>query len=377
MKTARRTWLEGWDGPPGDETDIRRVVLAYAILAPNPHNKQPWTIELTGARSFDLYVDRSRLLRESDPYFRLIHIGQGTFLENLALAARHHGYRADITYFPRGSYANEVVEDKPVASILLVENPTLERDPLFDHISSRCSNGRKYQDQRLSLRQFQGLQGAVVGEGLTLTVADAAPLRDRLADVLTRAMQIDTADDARVAETLAMFRVNDDELAERRDGFAIAQSGTNGPMKWLAETFFLSRARLAKGSVFADTAIQMARDQAHSAAAFGWIVSERNERLDQVLAGRAYERVNLTATALGIAMHPMSQVLQEYPDMASLQREFLELLRIPEGRTVQMLFRMGNAAPVLHTARRQLRDLIRSSTLATEWRPNRQHHKEP
>ena len=29
-----------------DEKDIRFIVLSYAILAPNPHNKQPWLIEL-------------------------------------------------------------------------------------------------------------------------------------------------------------------------------------------------------------------------------------------------------------------------------------------------------------------------------------------
>ena len=46
---------------------------------------------------------------------------------------------------------------------------------------------------------------------------------------------------------------------------------------------------------------------------------------------RAYERLNLTATALGVAMHPMSQVLQEYSDNFDLQKRFLDYLDIPEG----------------------------------------------
>ena len=59
-------------------------------------------------------------------------------------------------------------------------------------------------------------------------------------------------------------------------------------------------------------------------------------------------------------MHPMSQVLAEYPDMAELQREFLRFLEIPEGHTVQMLFRLGHAEPATHSPRRAVGDLIRS-----------------
>ncbi len=43
-----KIWLEGWNGPMADETDIRWIVLSYAILAANPHNTQPWIVDLTG-----------------------------------------------------------------------------------------------------------------------------------------------------------------------------------------------------------------------------------------------------------------------------------------------------------------------------------------
>jgi len=117
------TGLEAWDGPMPGETDIRRIVLSYAILAPNPQNKQPWVVDLSGPKSFDLYVDQTRLLPKTDPPFRQTHIGQGTFLENADLAARKHGFRMDVRYFPQGIYGNTVMEDKPVASVTLVEDP--------------------------------------------------------------------------------------------------------------------------------------------------------------------------------------------------------------------------------------------------------------
>lgn len=65
-----------------------------------------------------------------------------------------------------------------------------------------------------------------------------------------------------------------------------------------------------------------------SAAAFGWLVTTNNSRYDQIMIGSLYNRINLTASSLGVAMHPMSQVLQEYADMASLQSEFKRYLQV-------------------------------------------------
>ena len=354
------TGLEAWNGPKPGETDIRRIVLSYAILAPNPHNKQPWIVDLTGPESFDLYVDRTRLLPETDPPFRQVHIGQGTFLENAGLAARKHGYRMDVAYFPKGLYANTAMEKKPVASVMLVKDPAVAVDPLFRQITKRQSNKRAYEDTPLSADQLDGLARSFDHPGISLNLTDEAGKRRKLAAILRSAMEIETSDKARDAETIAMFRFNDEERAQFRDGFGVAQAGMDGFEKIIAETFFLSREKTeADSSEFGAQAVQITTDQANSAAAFGWITTPANSRLDQVLTGRAYERVNLKATELDVAMHPMSQVLQEYADMSDLQREFLTYLGIPEGHTVQMLFRLGHADPVTHSARRHISDLIR------------------
>lgn len=354
------TGLEAWNGPLPSETNIRRIVLSYAILAPNPHNKQPWIVDLTGPESFDLYVDQTRLLPETDPPFRQVHIGHGTFLENADLAARKHGYRMDVAYFPKGLYANTAMEEKPVASVTLVKDPAVAVDPLFRQITKRQSNKRDYEDTPLSADQLDGLARSFDHPGMSLNLTDEAGKRRKLAAILRSAMEIETSDKARDAETIAMFRFNDEERARFRDGFGVAQAGMGGLKKFIAETFFLSREKTeADSSEFGAQAVQITMDQANSAAAFGWITTPANSRLDQVLTGRAYERVNLKATELDVAMHPMSQVLQEYADMSDLQREFLTYLGIPEGHTVQMLFRLGHADPVTHSARRHISDLIR------------------
>ncbi len=356
--------LEGWQKPPLGQKDIRIVVLSYAILASNPHNKQPWLIDLHSHDQFDLYVDQDRLLPETDPPFRQVHIGQGTFLENLSLAARAYGYRAKIEYFPKGMYSNATIEKKPVATITLAKQNNISSDPLFDDILTRQSNKRVYEETPLTDQQVNVLLTSYETDDYEFHITQDPALRKKIADLLGKAMEVETLDDERHIETAKMFRLNSEEIEKYRDGFSLAQLGMTGIKGWVAENFFLG-SRQEEEDPNSDAAIatkkitiEKTSEQAKSAAAFGWIVSKSNTRLDQVKIGRAYQRVNLMATRLGLGQHPMSQILQEYDDMADLQKEFLQTIDVPETKTVQMLFRFGSASVVPHSPRRKINDML-------------------
>jgi hypothetical protein len=86
-----------------------------------------------------------------------------------------------------------------------------------------------------------------------------------------------------------------------------------------------------------------------------WMVTEGNDRATQVDAGRAYARVQLAATAHGVAMQPLQQALQEYPEQAGPHAEIRRLLDAPQpAQTVQMWARVGYAPPVGPAPRRGL-----------------------
>jgi hypothetical protein len=90
------------------------------------------------------------------------------------------------------------------------------------------------------------------------------------------------------------------------------------------------------------------------------MVTEANDRVTQVNAGRAYARVQLAATAQGLAMQPLSQALQEYPEQQKTYAEIHALAgaTLP-GQTVQMWARVGYAEAVTAAPRRALEDFIR------------------
>ena len=76
-----------------------------------------------------------------------------------------------------------------------------------------------------------------------------------------------------------------------------------------------------------------------------------NSRSHQLAAGRSYVRLNLLATQLGLGLHPVSQALQEYPEMAALFAEARRLCRVGPDETLQMLARVGYAGSVPPTPR--------------------------
>ena len=346
--------------PEENNGDIKLKLISYAMLGPNSHNIQPWLVKITGDSSFELFVDQTRLLPYTDPPARQIHISQGTFLETLKIAASAFGYRVQIDYFPQGEYANDTIEKKPVAAIQLISDLGVKTDPLFQWLTVRQSNKRSYEDLEVPESALASIRRELQLPG-TKTLTGASPaLRTRLAPILGKGMAIETTDRARNKETADLFRFSETEAVKYRDGFTVANNGTTGFMRIIAENFFLGTRKeaYAVDSAFAKEGIKLTYKQAETATAFGWIVSESNSRLDQVKAGHIYARINLLTSELGIAQHPMSQVLQEYADMQVLQREFLQLLKVPKGSTVQMLFRLGYASANPQTKRRRVTDVL-------------------
>ena len=349
----------GWDGPSVSESDIRLKVIAYAILCPNPHNKQPWLLKLTSQLSLELYVDPTRLLPETDPFARQIHISQGCFLETLSIAASGLGYQAKIEYFPQGEYSNVVIENRPIARVLLIKNTSIKQDPLFKYIFNRQSNKREYDNSRLLSAQKYELQAIFMSNRTTLTFHESESAVLYLREQLIEAMIIESNNKARDLETIKMFRFNDQEVDKYRDGFGLEHQGVSGIKRWMIESLFLDRDKTEKDPTdFGKQSVKITRSICESSSSFAWLITEGNSRLQQVHVGRDYCRLNLTTTAMGLAQHPMSQILQEYQDMLPLQKKFNQHFNIASGQTVQMLVRLGRARKTVHTPRRMVSNLL-------------------
>jgi len=88
------------------------------------------------------------------------------------------------------------------------------------------------------------------------------------------------------------------------------------------------------------------RKAVESAMGYFWITTPDDSRLSQLEAGRLYVRAGLKVAEQGLAMQPLSQALQEYPEMDGHYSDMHKLLGVGFPNRVQMLARLGYAAQV-------------------------------
>ncbi|HAH09903.1 MAG TPA: twin-arginine translocation pathway signal protein [Alphaproteobacteria bacterium] len=344
-----------WTGPDGSITDPREKCLAFALLAPNPHNKQPWIADLRQADAITLSVDRTRLLPHTDPPSRQITIGCGAFLELLRMAAAAQGFRAGITYFPDGPWADGQVGDAPLARIVLSKDESISPDPLFVHVLQRQTNRGAYSEVPLSADQAGKIGAAINEPGVEFGWTAEASRLVSLRALAKRGWDIEVNTDRAFRESVDVFRITGPEILKHRDGISL-----HGPFIWWVSTLgFFSREtafdEFGRGQARAQIDPQLA-----GTASFAWLITQNNDRLTQLAAGRAYVRGALMAAGLGLTQGPLSQVLQEFVEMAEPYQEIKTLLNVPPASTVQMFYRIGTAARATLAPRRALSDLLRT-----------------
>jgi hypothetical protein len=317
--------------------------LSYAAAAPSPLNTQPWRVSLPSSLRAEIFIEPPRLLPKLDPRSHQAIISIGAFIENFDLASRQIGFIPDITYFPSGWPEPRLDFKDPVARLDLTWNENLLEDPLFGQISSRRSDRRTYKKTEISPDRFGILTSSFDAEPapISLGYTTHGSLKDEIAGYLVKAMEIELSDHARFRETMAWMRSPAESSERRATGLTFSQLGMSSISGWYARLMVRLRNRSGKDEILKRTLISLTRKQAHSAAAFGWITTKENHRIGQVRAGRAYERVHLSATSIGLSLQPMTQIIRDYEDMKDLRKNFHGILGIPETHTIQMFFRLG------------------------------------
>lgn len=354
--------ISDWRGPGDSVGDVRRWILSYALLAPHSHNLQSWIVDLGQAGEIVLYCDPARLLPQTDPYSRQIMMSHGTFLELLDLAARERGLRADMVLFPEGAFGPESIDGRAVARIRLVEDSSVQRDPLFTQILLRHTNRSAYEPARpVPAAAWQAMADAVKPHPIRFGFVgtERADVLQQHRAIAADAWRIELTTPRTIMESFKVLRVGAAEIAQHRDGLSLLDP----TVVWLDRLGLFDRTRPPAPDDYATTSqIKEFGEKLASTPGFLWMVTDGNDRVTQVLAGRAYARVQLAATAHGVAMQPLQQALQEYPEQAGPYAAIRRLLGASEPtQTVQMWARAGFAPPVEPAPRRGLDALVRKA----------------
>ncbi|MEM8740975.1 MAG: twin-arginine translocation pathway signal protein [Pseudomonadota bacterium] len=332
----------------GTYTEKRRRALSWAILAPNPHNQQPWIVDLPGEDDIAVSLDTSRLLPATDPLNRQITIGLGCFLELMVQAAAQDGHSCEIVLFPQGEAA-ALAGAAPVFTARM--GPGGTPDPLFAHALQRRSTKEPFDMSRpVTAAEVSGLTEALSAGALSGVRADGTADPAQVASLRAlgwEAFQIEMNTPSTYLESVDVMRLGKAEINANPDGIDLG-----GPfLESLMLAGLLTHENLRDiGGQSWQSGVDMYAPIFENTPAFIWLATPGNSRPDQIAAGRDWLRLNLATTAAGMALHPVSQALQEYPEMAAPYAQAHALLAQP-GETVQMLGRLGYAEPVSKTPR--------------------------
>ncbi len=270
---------------PKDRPHQFEHLIKFAILAPSTHNTQPWRFAIRD-EGVDVFCDQSRWLRSIDPDKRELMISVGCAVEALALAAEYSGFVVEVNPFPD----NQVPD--LVARIDLAnggKTSALSRQ-LFPYLSSRRTNRGLYRSTELLPKILDALARAVNDEEIVLKLSQTEAHKQALEALMVRADAV---------------RFGDPEY--RRELAYWMREGAYDESWFLAKLHQLGSELINQGS-------QEGRQdgqRVEASANFGVLASLGDSPAIRLRIGRAFMRLCLAATAQGLAVQPMNQVLED------------------------------------------------------------------
>jgi hypothetical protein len=335
--------LAPWQGLDAPEPDVRLDAFRHAILAPNPHNRQPWVIELVGDSEAVIRCDLDKRLPETDPFDRQITIGFGCFLELARIAACQRGHRIVVEAFPQGApELPQRLDHRPIARLGFVRDPDVRTDALYAAIRIRRSSKVPFDATRVVTTQTTDAVRAAAGDsrlGFTTEPDAVKSLRSLTWD----AWMVEARTSRTFKESVDLMRIGKAEIEANPDGIALR----GAMIEALAMVGQLSRASmLDPASAGFKAGVDKYRPIMDTASSYAWLTTAGNTRRDHLEAGQRYVRFNLAANAAGLAVHPVSQALQEFAEMADVHARMRKTLGVDAADTLQMLARIGYAESI-------------------------------
>jgi len=318
------------------------AVVAAATRAPSVLNTQPWSFRATGGETdqfdvIELWADSSRKLTEMDPSGREMLISCGAALFNLTLALAALGRSHTCEFFP-----DENLPDELAKVVLRGSHRTSEEeDTLFAALSARRTSRQPFHGDDVPSSIIASLRHAAQREGTRL----------------------DEPKDSQETNVAALLHEAD--VAQRNDESLVAEAqtwvGEESPHDAGIPVNRLGPRPKGLSDPVRDLSLGASNPDRGSAAfphpgKLLVLLTHSDTPMDQLQAGRALQRVWLTATAEGVsvALHTSPT---EVPELRPLLRDPDSGIGVP-----QIVLRLGYGPSPAPTPRRAVVDVLATTT---------------
>lgn len=287
-----------------DEESAR--ILWYASLAPSGHNSQPWFVKVAGKGEWIIGGDPKRRLPAVDPDNRELLLSIGAFAENLSIAASAVGYGA----------VKEVIGKIP-------------QDEEVLRVSLKKATPGKYPLERLTLRRTvkNGLLPREIEkedvkvlsephEGKLFYYPRGTDHARCIQEATVESYRVQTYMDEAQRELAEWIRFSNEGARKHRDGLTTEGMEITGFSGWFLRQFMDQGDVM--GERFRKQGVDIATKWAAEGAGWMIITSSGSSVADLIDTGRRFEQTALLARERNIAIHPMTQVLEEEKGLSEI-----------------------------------------------------------
>lgn len=299
-------------------------ILGYASLAPSSHNTQPWRVKIISDSEFVIQSDSTRRLPKVDPDNRELLLSIGAFWENLDQAALAFGFEAQTEVLATN------LKDMDVLKVQLVKYSPHE-DNKRELMETRATNRKPYEKKDLHPSHLKELK-KLLPDYLAYFPRESKE-GEWIAKSLIEANRKQAFDNEKQKELAEWLRFSRSEASKSGDGLTAEMLGMSGIVKFFWYTFMSRKSALSES--FRNKGVENVRNQVNNCAGFIVITSDDLSVPSLLQAGREFERLALKCTELKIAVHPMTQLIEESPWKEQLE-DSLGLSKL-----VQFILRVG------------------------------------
>lgn len=318
--------------------ELFRALVSAAVLAPSGHNTQPWRFSLD-RDAIRIRPDLTRRLPVVDPDDHALYISLGCALENLRIAAAARGLDA------------RVDADGPGLVVTLTAGSSGDAARIAEWMHAmplRRSNRRRYDGRTVPAPHLRRLLDACPGDAVRIVAIDCRrPEVEPLIEFVREGNIAQFTDRAFVDELVSWIRFSRREAAERQDGVTSAALGFPSIPRWLGR---LIMTRLVRPDAEAARQEHGIRSASHLLL----FVAAADDRRRWVEVGRCFQRVALTATALGIAHAHVNMPCEVVP----IRRQLAAHLALEAGEQPLLLVRFGYGPELPAAPRRPVGQVI-------------------
>jgi len=281
-------------------TKAEREILYLASLAPSGHNTQPWLVKYIEPFHWVICNDKTKWLSAVDPTQRETILSIGAFLQNLEYAAKFYGFQYSSMQLALTNQDEEIVD------VTLTKAPTAA-NLTIDAIKLRRTVRSGYQSEALKKEDLSYL---IENEADFIHYIPNDSKEHRwLNEQTIEANRLQSYRDDAQGELADWIRFSSEDARTHADGLTLAGMEIDGIPAWILRNFY-KKADIMKNK-FREQSIDKVAKQVKQSA--GWLIISSNDYTVKNLleTGQRMQRLFLKVRSKNIAIHPMTQIIEE------------------------------------------------------------------